>query len=205
MTEDGLSTRQRDILGFIASYTNDHGYPPSVRDIGKATGLASASTVHSHLTKLESAGLLRRDKTKPRAIELLTTANQTSAPRAQVLPVVGRIAAGRPVLAEENIEEYVEVSALFGGDQSQYVLRVSGDSMKDAGILAGDYVVVKPQPTAQDGEIVVALVGDEATVKRFYKERDCIRLQPENPDMEAIRSRAVEVIGIVCGLYRKIA
>jgi repressor LexA len=205
MTKDGLSTRQRDILGFIATYTQDHGYPPSVRDIGKAMGLASASTVHSHLTKLERAGVLRRDKTKPRAIELLSLEGQRSGSSARVLPVVGRIAAGRPVLAEENIEEYVEISELFGGDQSEYVLRVSGDSMRDAGIFAGDYVVVKPQPTAEDGEIVVALVGDEATVKRFYKEREYVRLQPENPDVEAIRSRDVQVIGIVCGLFRKMA
>jgi repressor LexA len=182
-----------------------------VRDIGKAVGLASSSTVHAHLSNLEKAGLLRRDPTKPRAIELLDRAVSAGADalRSVVgqtgLPVIGQVAAGQPILAEENIEEYVEVPALAGGELGEYVLRVRGDSMKNAGILPEDYVVVRPQDTAVDGEIVVALVGEEATVKRFFREDDHVRLQPENDALEPIRSREVKVLGRVVGVFRQVA
>jgi len=206
-----LTKRQQEIYDFIGKYSAKYGYPPTVRDIGKAVGLASSSTVHAHLSNLEKAGLLRRDPTKPRAIEMLDRAVGTAAGaiRSVVgqtgLPVVGQVAAGQPILAEENIEEYVEVPALAGGDQGEYVLRVRGDSMKNAGILPDDYVVVRPQETAVDGEIVVALVGEEATVKRFFREADHVRLQPENETLEPIRSREVRVLGRVVGVFRQVA
>ncbi len=202
-----LTKRQQEIYDFIRRYSAKYGYPPTVRDIGKAVGLASSSTVHAHLANLEKAGVLRRDPTKPRALELLDRA--ADAVRSVVspngLPVVGQVAAGQPILAEENIEEYVEVPALAGGDQGEYVLRVRGDSMKNAGILPGDYVVVRPQDSADDGEIVVALVGEEATVKTFYREADHVRLQPENDALEPIRSREVRVLGRVVGVFRQVA
>jgi repressor LexA len=201
-----LTKRQQEIFDFIKRYSAGHGYPPTVRDIGKAVGLASSSTVHAHLANLEKLGLLRRDPTKPRAIELLDRAVEQvkGFVRPDGLPLVGQVAAGSPLLAEENIEEYVSVPQLAGGDDGEYVLRVRGESMKDAGILSGDYVVVRPQETAVDGEIVVALVGEEATVKRFFRESDHIRLQPENAAMEPIRSRDVKVLGRVVGLFRSV-
>jgi repressor LexA len=199
-----LTKRQREIFDFIKRYSAKHGYPPTVRDIGKAIGLTSSSTVHAHLANLEKIGLLRRDPTKPRAIELLVDrARRAVAPSG--LPVVGRVAAGEPLLAEENIEEYVQVPEIAGGGDGEYILRVSGDSMKNAGILAGDHVVVQPQTTAKNGDIVVALLDEEATVKRFFKERDHIRLQPENDSMEPIRSSDVKVIGRVVGVCRRVA
>ena len=198
-----LTKRQQEIFDFIKRYSAKHGYPPTVRDIGKAIGLGSPSTVHAHLANLEKLGLLRRDPSKPRALELLRdTARKAVGPCG--LPLVGRVAAGAPVLAEENIEEYVEVPEIAGGDDGDYVLRVAGDSMKDAGILDGDHVVVHPQDTARDGEIVVALVGEEATVKRFFKESDHIRLQPENDAMEPIRTREAQVLGRVVGVCRRV-
>jgi repressor LexA len=210
-----LTKRQQEIYDFIGKYSAKYGYPPTVRDIGKAVGLASSSTVHAHLANLEKAGLLRRDPSKPRALELLdraTTAAATVAADAvrsvvkpNALPLVGQVAAGQPILAEENIEDYVSVPELAGGDAGEYVLRVRGDSMKNAGILEGDYVVVRPQDTAGDGEIVVALVGEEATVKRFFKESDHVRLQPENDALEPIRSRDVRVMGRVVGVFRQVA
>jgi repressor LexA len=206
-----LTKRQQEIYDFIGKYSAKNGYPPTVRDIGKAVGLASSSTVHAHLSNLEKAGLLRRDPTKPRAIELLDKGVSAAAGaiRSVVgqggLPVIGQVAAGQPILAEENIEEYVEVPSLAGGDKGEYVLRVRGDSMKNAGILQDDYVVVRPQDTATDGEIVVALVGEEATVKRFFREDDHVRLQPENDELEPIRSREVKVLGRVVGVFRQVA
>ena len=206
-----LTKRQQEIYDFIGKYSSKHGYPPTVRDIGKAVGLASSSTVHAHLSNLEKAGLLRRDPTKPRAIELLDKAATAVSDAAKSivghtgLPVIGAVAAGQPILAEENIEEYVEVPSLAGGDKGEYVLRVRGDSMKNAGILPDDYVVVRPQDTAGDGEIVVALVGEEATVKRFFREDDHVRLQPENDALEPIRSREVKVLGRVVGVFREVA
>jgi repressor LexA len=201
-----LTKRQQEIFDFIKRYSAGHGYPPTVRDIGKAVGLASSSTVHAHLANLEKLGLLRRDPTKPRAIELLDRAVDTvkSIVRPDGLPLVGHVAAGSPILAEENIEEYVSVPQMAGGDEGEYILRVRGESMIDAGILPDDYVVVRPQDTAVDGEIVVALVGEEATVKRFFRESDHIRLQPENASMEPIRSRDVKVLGRVVGLFRSV-
>jgi repressor LexA len=206
-----LTKRQQEIYDFIRKYSAKYGYPPTVRDIGKAVGLASSSTVHAHLSNLEKAGVLRRDPTKPRALELLDRAvgQAADAVRSVVtnagLPVVGHVAAGQPILAEENIEEYVEVPALAGGDDGEYVLRVRGNSMKNVGILPDDYVVVRPQDTAADGEIVVALVGEEATVKTFYREADHVRLQPENETLEPIRSREVKVLGRVVGVFRQVA
>jgi len=202
-----LTKRQQEIFDFIKRYSAGHGYPPTVRDIGKAVGLASSSTVHAHLANLEKLGLLRRDPSKPRAIEMLDRAVEqvkSIVARPDGLPLVGQVAAGSPVLAEENIEEYVSVPALAGGDEGEYVLRVRGESMIDAGILPDDYVVVRPQETAEDGEIVVALVGEDATVKRFFREADHIRLQPENTTMEPIRSRDVRVLGRVVGVFRSV-
>jgi repressor LexA len=201
-----LTKRQQEIFDFIKRYSAGHGYPPTVRDIGKAVGLASSSTVHAHLANLEKLGLLRRDPTKPRAIELLDRAVEQvrSIVRPDGLPLVGQVAAGAPLLAEENIEEYVAVPQLAGGDEGEYVLRVRGDSMIEAGILPDDYVVVRPQETADDGDIVVALVGEEATVKRFFRESDHIRLQPENERLEPIRTREVQVLGKVVGLFRTV-
>ncbi len=198
-----LTKRQQEIFEFIKRYSSQHGYPPTVRDIGKAIGLTSSSTVHTHLSNLEKIGLLRRDPSKPRALELLVDqAKKAVGPSG--LPVVGRVAAGSPVLAEENIEEYVEVPQLAGGDSGEYVLRVSGDSMRDAGIIDGDHVVVRKQETARNGEIVVALVGEEATVKRYFKESDHIRLQPENDAHEPIRTRDAEILGRVVGVCRRV-
>jgi repressor LexA len=200
-----LTKRQQEIFDFIKRYSAMNGYPPTVRDIGKAVGLASSSTVHAHLANLEKVGLLRRDPTKPRAIELLDRA--AAGMRGFVkpgLPLVGQVAAGQPVVAEENIEEYIQTPEFAGGEDGEFLLRVRGDSMINAGILEEDLVVVRPQETANDGEIVVALVGDEATVKRFFQEKDHIRLQPENPTMEPIRSKEVRVLGRVVGLMRSI-
>src|SRR5213080_753584 len=208
-----LTKRQQEIFDFIRKYSAKYGYPPTVRDIGKAVGLASSSTVHAHLANLEKIGLLRRDPSKPRAIELLDRAvgsvesaveSVRGIVRSDGLPLVGSVAAGQPILAEENIEEYVSVPQIAGGDDGEYLLRIRGDSMKDAGILEGDYVVVRPQDTAQDGDVVVALLGEEATVKRFYRESDHVRLQPENETMEPIRSKEVRVLGRVVGLLRRV-
>jgi repressor LexA len=201
-----LTKRQQEIFEFIKRYSDSNGYPPTVRDIGKAVGLASSSTVHAHLANLEKIGLLRRDPTKPRAIELLDRA--TAGVRNLVrpgLPLVGQVAAGQPLLAEENIEDYISTPAIAGGDEGEYVLRVRGESMKNAGILDGDLVVVRRQDTAIDGEIVVALVGEEATVKRFFQEEDRVRLQPENEMMEPIFTREVRILGRVVGLMRSMA
>jgi repressor LexA len=200
-----LTKRQQEIFDFIKRYSAKYGYPPTVRDIGKAVGLASSSTVHAHLANLERIGMLRRDPSKPRAIELRDRA--AASVRGFVrpgLPLVGHVAAGQPVFAEENIEDYVQTPEAAGGTDGEYVLRVRGESMKDVGILEGDLVVVRPQDTATDGDIVVALVGEEATVKRFFQESDHIRLQPENASMEPIRSRDVRIMGKVVGLMRSI-
>jgi repressor LexA len=198
-----LTKRQQEIFEYIKTYSKKHGYPPTVRDIGKAIGLTSSSTVHTHLANLEKIGILRRDPSKPRALELLVDqAKKAVGPSG--LPVVGRVAAGAPVLAEENIEDYVEVPELAGGEVGEYVLRVSGDSMRDAGILDGDHVVVRKQETARNGEIVVALVGEEATVKRYFKESDHVRLQPENEAHEPIRTRDAQILGRVVGVCRRV-
>lgn len=202
-----LTKRQQEIFDFIRDYAGRVGYPPTVREIGKAVGLTSSSTVHAHLANLERSGVLRRDPTKPRAIELLDRAKREvrRVTGERGLPLVGSVAAGQPILAEENIEELVEVPAVIGGDEGDFVLRVQGESMVDAGILTGDYLVVRPQEDAADGEIVVVLVGDEeATVKRFFHDGDHVRLQPENARMEAIRTRDVHVLGRVIGVFRSV-
>ncbi|CAB4919089.1 unannotated protein [freshwater metagenome] len=213
-----LTKRQQEIFDFIKTHSAKYGYPPTVRDIGKAVGLASSSTVHAHLANLERLGAIRRDPTKPRALELLDRATrQAGAAMSGAfvgltgggagLPLVGAVAAGGPVLAEEHIEEYIDVPQAAGGAEGEFVLRVRGDSMIDAGILEGDLVVVRPQDTAADGEIVVALVGeqaDEATVKRFFREADHIRLQPENSTMEPIIATDVRIVGRVVGLLRSV-
>ena len=204
MVELNLTKRQKEIFEFIKRYSDKHGYPPTVRDIGKAIGLTSSSTVHAHLANLEKIGMLRRDPSKPRAIEVLVDkAKAVVSPSG--LPLVGEIAAGQPVLADENIEDYVDIPPIAGGEQGEFILRVKGDSMQDAGILEGDHVVVHRQDTATNGDIVVALVGEEATVKRFYKESDHVRLQPENPAMEPFRSRDAQVVGRVVGVCRRVA
>jgi repressor LexA len=210
VAEVDLTKRQQEIFTFIKRYSDENGYPPTVRDIGKAVGLASSSTVHAHLSNLEKLGLVRRDPTKPRALELLDRAG--SGMRHLVgqagagLPLIGQVAAGTPLLAEENIEEYVPTPQVAGGEDGEYLLRIRGESMKNAGILDGDLVVVRRVDSARDGEIVVALVGEEAeaTVKRFFQEADHIRLQPENETMDPILSREVTVIGRVVGLMRSI-
>jgi repressor LexA len=198
-----LTKRQKEIYEFISKYASKYGYPPTVREIGKAVGLHSSSTVHAHLANLEKIGLLRRDPTKPRAIEMLV-GKARKAMRGPGLPVVGHVAAGAPILAEENIEEYLEVPEVIGGETGDYILRVKGDSMKDAGILEGDYVVVRPAEVADNGEIVVALIGDEATVKRFYREKDRVRLEPANKAYKPIRSADATLLGTVTGVFRKV-
>jgi repressor LexA len=199
-----LTKRQKEIFEFIRRYAGKYGYPPTVREIGKAVGLHSSSTVHAHLANLEKSGLLRRDPSKPRAIELLVD-RAKKAIRPAGLPLVGQVAAGQPVLAEENIEEYLQVPDVIGGEDGDYVLRVRGDSMKDAGILEGDYVVVRPADDADDGNIVVALIGDEATVKRFFHEGDHVRLQPENKAMKPIRTTEARLLGTVVGVFRRVS
>ena len=204
MVELNLTKRQQEIFDYIKRYSANHGYPPTVRDIGKAIGLTSSSTVHAHLANLEKVGLLRRDPSKPRAIEVLVDkAKQVVTPNG--LPLVGQVAAGQPVLADENIEEYVPVPQIAGGDEGEFVLRVKGDSMKNAGIFEDDYVVVRPQKTATNGEIVVAMMDGEATVKRFFKERSRVRLQPENDALQPIYARDVEILGRVVGVCRRVA
>ena len=197
-----LTKRQKEIFDFIRKYAAKHGYPPTVREIGKAVGLHSSSTVHAHLANLEKIGLLRRDPTKPRAIELLKErARRAISPG---LPLVGQVAAGEPILAEEHIEDYLEVPEVIGGETGDYILRVQGDSMKDAGILADDFVVVRPAEDADNGEIVVALLEDEATVKRFYREKDAIRLEPANKAYKPIKTRDAILLGKVVGVFRSI-
>ncbi|AGA57880.1 MAG: transcriptional repressor LexA [Thermobacillus sp.] len=203
-----ISNRQQAILEFIKREVREKGYPPSVREIGEAVGLASSSTVHGHLDRLEKKGLIRRDPTKPRAIEILDDDNEDQLPfplAVTRVPVVGKVTAGAPITATENIEEYFPLPAHFTGDDDVFMLTVKGDSMIEAGIHDGDYVIVRQQQTAQNGDIVVAMTeDDEATVKTFYKERDHIRLQPENPAMEPIRLKHVTILGKVIGLFRSI-
>ena len=206
-----LTGRQREIWSFLVDYVDRHGYPPTVREIGEAVGLASPSTVHAHLANLERAGLLRRDPTKPRALELVGRAKDTaksaeSAAELPKLPLLGQIAAGGPLLADQNVEDEIAVPENLRGD---FLLRVKGDSMIEAGILDGDVVVVRRAQEARDGEIVVALAGDdetadEATVKRFFRERGRIRLQPENSALEPIYAAHVQILGKVVGVFREL-
>jgi repressor LexA len=203
-----LTGRQQEIWEFLVDYVDRVGYPPTVREIGEAVGLASPSTVHAHLANLERAGLLRRDPTKPRALELVGHDRAAREPAATLpkLPLLGQIAAGAPLLAEENVEDELAVPETLRGD---FLLRVRGESMIDAGILDGDIVVVRRAQDARNGEIVVALVGDdesadEATVKTFYKEKGRIRLQPENAALEPIYAGHVEILGKVVGVFREL-
>jgi repressor LexA len=203
-----LTGRQREIWSFLVDYVDKHGYPPTVREIGVAVGLASPSTVHAHLANLERAGLLRRDPTKPRALELIGREKRAEAAVAELpkLPLLGQVAAGAPLLAEENVEDEIAVPETLRGD---FLLRVKGDSMIEAGILDGDLVIVRKAEDARNGEIVVALAGDdesadEATVKTFYREDGRIRLQPENAALEPIFAPHVRVIGKVVGVFREL-
>jgi repressor LexA len=209
-----LTGRQQEIWDFLVEYVDGHGYPPTVREIGEKVGLASPSTVHAHLANLERAGLLKRDPTKPRALELVgrrALAAESEGSRADVhkLPLVGEIAAGGPLLAEENIEEYLAVPEPLSRGGAEFLLRVKGESMINAGILDGDIIVVRRQQDARDGEIVVALAGDdesadEATVKRFFSENGQVRLQPENDALEPIYAKHVQILGKVIGVFRQL-
>ena len=204
-----LTERQQEIWQYLVEYVDGHGYPPTVREIGDAVGLASPSTVHAHLANLERAGLLRRDPTKPRALELVGRRRAEPAPERAIprLPLVGRIAAGGPLLAEEAVEDEIAVPEPLGRN-ADFLLRVKGDSMIEAGILDGDLVVVRKQDDARDGDIVVALVGndetaDEATVKTFHREKGGrVRLQPENSALEPLYPEHVEILGRVTGVFR---
>ena len=206
-----LTERQREIWEFLVRYVEAHGYPPTVREIGQEVGLASPSTVHAHLANLERAGMLRRDPTKPRALELLAPHRRESQPQPEPdvhrLPLVGQIAAGGPLLAEQNVEEYLAVPEPLARGGEEFLLRVRGESMINAGILDGDFVVVRRQQDATNGEIVAALAGedeaaDEATVKRFFREDGRIRLQPENSALEPIYAPYVQILGKVAGVFR---
>jgi len=201
-----LTDKQVQILNFLADTLRKRGYPPSVREIGAAVGLRSSSTVHAHLDRLERLGYIKRDPMRSRAIEIVDKALDAR-PTKELLnvPLVGRVTAGSPALATENVEDYFPIPLEFVGPGEFFMLRVRGDSMIGAGILDGDHVIVRRQDTAEDGEIVVALVGDEeATVKRLYREKDHVRLQPENPHMEPIISTDVRILGKVVGLVRRI-
>ena len=213
-----LTPRQEAILAFIEREVACKGYPPSVREIGEAVGLSSSSTVHSHLRTLEKKGYIRRDPSKPRALEILDLAS--SVPRNGMIkatavssssidsrhinsvPILGRVAAGLPILAEENLEDTIPLPTQFVGDGELFMLEVQGDSMIGAGILSGDYVVVQSQETARNGEIIVAMIEDEATVKRFEKASDHVKLISENPDFEPIITRDVSIIGKVTAVFR---
>jgi repressor LexA len=198
-----LSLRQTKILEFIKEEIRKKGYPPAVREIGEAVGLLSSSTVHGHLQTLEDKGYIRRDPTKPRAIEILDSSSDIlEAKKVVHIPVVGRVTAGQPILAVENIEGTFPLPADLVREDNVFMLKVQGESMIGAGILDGDFIIVRQQNEARNGEIVVALIGDEATVKRFFKERTLIRLQPENSSMEPIYSQDVSILGKVVGVFR---
>lgn len=215
MPKEKITKRQQQAFDFICTFTAAHGYPPSVREIGTAIGLSSPSTVHSHLHKLEEAGYIKRDPNKPRTIEIcedaktrakqspkLVEVKQNVNTNTVTLPLVGRVAAGLPILAEQNVEEVMTLPTNVVGDSSSFILRVRGESMINAGIFDGDYIVVREQHDAHNGEIVVALIEDSATVKTFYKEKNRIRLQPENDTMEPIYVMNPTILGRVTGLFR---
>jgi len=212
-----LTGRQQEIWDFLVDYVDRHGYPPTVREVGEKVGLASPSTVHAHLANLERAGYLRRDPTKPRALELIGHRRAAAAEPVELrperethsLPLVGQIAAGGPLLAEENVEDYIGVPEPLSRGGEEFLLRVKGESMINAGILDGDIVVVRRQQDARNGEIVVALVGDdealdEATVKTFYREKGRVRLQPENAALEPLYPKHLQVLGRVVGVFREL-
>jgi len=199
-----ISAKQKQILDFIKSTKEKRGYPPSIREIGDAVGLSSTSTVHGYLKRMEAKGLIKRDPSKPRALEVIYEENKTSKPELINIPIVGQVAAGQPILANEDIEEYFPLPSNFVQNSEAFILTIKGDSMYQAGILDKDYIVVRRQNVAQNGDIVVALIGNEATVKRFYKEDDYIRLQPENPLMDPIITKEVKILGKVIGVLRKL-
>ncbi|MEN6566199.1 MAG: transcriptional repressor LexA [Veillonellales bacterium] len=206
MTKYGsLNSRQKQIMNYIKDTLRKKGYPPSVREIGEAVGLSSSSTVHSHLSKLEKLGFIRRDPTKPRAIDVLEDVLWRQKTLIAV-PLVGHVTAGQPILATENIEETYPLPAdLVGSKDDVFMLTVHGSSMINAGILDGDYILVRETQSANNGDIVVALLdGEEATVKRFFREKDCIRLQPENDFMVPIYSKNVSILGRVTGIFRRL-
>lgn len=194
---------QQRILDFIKEEVQKKGYPPSVREIGDAVGLKSTSTVHGHLVRLEKKGLLHRDSMKPRAMEVTNDPSYNRQANIMV-PILGRVTAGIPILAEENVEDYLPIAENMLSDGEHFILSVRGESMIQAGILDGDYVVVHKQPDAFNGEIVVAMIEDDATVKRFYKENGGFRLQPENPTMVPIIVKEVTILGKVVMLYRRL-
>ncbi|ATO47757.1 transcriptional repressor LexA [Brevibacillus laterosporus] len=200
-----LSNRQQAIIDFIRKEVKDKGYPPSVREIGEAVGLASSSTVHGHLARLEKKGLIRRDPTKPRAIELLDETRIQDDYESSIVrvPMVGKVTAGQPITAIEQVEEYFPLPENIVTSDNVFMLRVMGESMIEAGILDGDYVIVRQQNVANNGDIVVAMTEeDEATVKRFFKEKTHFRLQPENSQLEPIILDSVTILGKVIGVYR---
>ncbi|MFC2639099.1 MAG: transcriptional repressor LexA [Mitsuokella sp.] len=194
--------RQKEIYEYIKTCLREKGYPPSVREIGQAIGLKSSSTVHGYLARLEASGLIKRDPAKPRAIDVL---DENPWGRNVSVPLVGTVTAGTPILAEENVQDVLSFpQGLLGTQEKAFMLRVKGESMINAGICDGDYVMVKQQDAAKDGDIVVALIDNEsATVKRFFREKDCIRLQPENDAMEPFYEKDVSILGLVIGIYRK--
>lgn len=205
MNIDDLSSKQIEILEFIKKELNSKGYPPSVREIGEAVKLKSTSTVHGHLERLEKKGFIRRDATKPRAIEVLDGSSFLYAKKEMAeLPVIGKVTAGQPILAQENIEDVFPIPVDFIGNDTSFMLIVKGDSMINAGILNGDYVIVRQQSYANNGDIVVALIDDEATVKRFFKEKNFFRLQPENQCYDPIVVSELSILGKVTGVLRKI-
>ncbi|MFA6807998.1 MAG: transcriptional repressor LexA [Eubacteriales bacterium] len=199
-----LTNRQSQILDIIKNKIATNGYPPSVREIGEAVGLTSSSTVHNHLTSLEQKGYIRRDPTKPRAIEILNSFSDVNTRRIVNVPIVGQVTAGEPILAVENIEDYFPVPADMVKNDTVFMLNVKGESMIEAGILDGDLIIVRQQNSANNGDIIVALLDEKATVKRFFKEKDIIRLQPENSSMAPIYSQNVSVLGKVIGVFRTV-
>lgn len=202
MAKKPLSSKQRKVLECIKETVRARGYPPSVREIGETVGLSSSSTVHGHLQRLEEKGFIRRDPLKPRAIEVLDPMGQGR--RAIHVPLIGQITAGTPILAVENIEEFLPIPEEFAQSEQAFILAVRGDSMSGAGILDGDYVIIRQQTTADTGDIVAALLGDEATVKTFYREGNAIKLQPENEKYEPIVTSDVQILGKVVGLFRRL-
>ncbi|HTJ24562.1 MAG TPA: transcriptional repressor LexA [Candidatus Limnocylindria bacterium] len=204
MAERATTEKQQRILDVIREFTAERGYPPSVREIGERVGLSSSSTVQSHLKTLERRGLLRRDPTKPRALVAAPGADEPAAIPTVTLPVIGRVAAGVPITAAENLEDQFVLPSSWAPRNGGFVLRVKGESMIDAAILDGDLIVVEPRPTAENGEIVVAMIDGEATVKRFYRENGRVRLQPENASMAPIYADDVTIVGRVEAVIRRL-
>ena len=202
MTQGKISKKQKEILEYIKSQILERGYPPAVREICEAVDLKSTSSVHSHLETLEKNGYIHRDPTKPRAIEILDDAFNLTRREMVNVPIVGRVAAGEPILAQENIENYFPIPTEFMPNNPTFLLKVKGESMINAGILDGDMVLVEQTPSASNGDMVVALIEDGATVKTFYKEDGLFRLQPENDTMDPIIVKELTILGKVIGVFR---